>query len=201
MPFERTCIHRDWVDGEDIVQAGSSPNDEGFNARFHKIEADLDALGGYVNRSLLGDRVVSLVPDFSSGCHYDESAAWVLGRGEAILRATQTTAYGFLPLSLPDGASMVELRVCGYVAANAYILFDLYRRAHLYNSPREALIQQNYLYGEMEFDERMQILAGGENDIVNNGLYHYFLYATGQRANDSLEVEIHGISIQYTFDP
>lgn len=42
--FARTFIHADWQDGEDVVSAEGSNGDEGFNARFHKIEADLDAL-------------------------------------------------------------------------------------------------------------------------------------------------------------
>jgi hypothetical protein len=47
-PFTRTFEHRDWVDGEDLVQATASANDEGFNARFHHIEVDLDALGAKI---------------------------------------------------------------------------------------------------------------------------------------------------------
>src|SRR6266850_2576471 len=41
-PFVRTFAHKDWTDGEDLVQAGESPDDEGLNKRFHKIEADFD---------------------------------------------------------------------------------------------------------------------------------------------------------------
>ena len=45
-PFARSFAHRDWTDGESVVQAGATPGgDEGFNARFHKIEDDLDRLG------------------------------------------------------------------------------------------------------------------------------------------------------------
>lgn len=43
--FQRSFTHIDWVDGESIVQAQGSPTEEGFNARFHKIEKDLDGLG------------------------------------------------------------------------------------------------------------------------------------------------------------
>jgi hypothetical protein len=43
--FQRSFTHIDWVDGESIVQAQDTPTDEGFNARFHKIEKDLDTLG------------------------------------------------------------------------------------------------------------------------------------------------------------
>lgn len=47
-PFARSFVHRDWVDGEDLVQAAGSVNDDGFNGRFHHIEADLDALGAKI---------------------------------------------------------------------------------------------------------------------------------------------------------
>jgi hypothetical protein len=43
--FQRTFAHQDWVDGESVVQAETTPGEEGFNARFHKIETDLEALG------------------------------------------------------------------------------------------------------------------------------------------------------------
>jgi hypothetical protein len=40
----RSFVHADWQDGEDVVSAEGAGGDEGFNARFHKIEGDLDAL-------------------------------------------------------------------------------------------------------------------------------------------------------------
>lgn len=43
--FARTFDHIDWIDGESIVQAESTPTEEGFNSRFNKIIADLEALG------------------------------------------------------------------------------------------------------------------------------------------------------------
>lgn len=42
--FVRSFVHRDWVDGEDVVQAEETTGEEGFNLRFHRIEADLDGL-------------------------------------------------------------------------------------------------------------------------------------------------------------
>lgn len=47
-PFVRQFVHADWVDGEDVVQAGATPGEDGFNQRFHHIETDLDALGARV---------------------------------------------------------------------------------------------------------------------------------------------------------
>jgi len=42
--FTRSFQHKDWVDGQDVVQGGQTANEDGFNLRFHKIEADIDAL-------------------------------------------------------------------------------------------------------------------------------------------------------------
>jgi hypothetical protein len=47
-PFVRSFVHKDWVDGEDLVQAEQSPTDDGFNLRFHRIENDLDSLGAKI---------------------------------------------------------------------------------------------------------------------------------------------------------
>jgi hypothetical protein len=61
-PFVRTLVHRDWVDGEDLVQAGESANDEGMNKRFHHVEADLDTLAAQVAKiaSCMADMRASL---------------------------------------------------------------------------------------------------------------------------------------------
>ena len=44
---------RDWLDFESLVQAGKTPEESGINDRFHKIEADLDALGDNVRRAFV----------------------------------------------------------------------------------------------------------------------------------------------------
>lgn len=47
----RTFEHNDWFDGQSPVQAGETASEEGFNKRFHAIEADLDALATEVKRA------------------------------------------------------------------------------------------------------------------------------------------------------
>lgn len=49
--FTRTFHHADWVDGESVVQAEQTTGEEGFNQRFHRIEADLDKLGAEVAKT------------------------------------------------------------------------------------------------------------------------------------------------------
>lgn len=50
--FVRSFHHTDWIDGESLVQAGKTPDEAGFNDRFHAIERDLDALGANVQRAI-----------------------------------------------------------------------------------------------------------------------------------------------------
>jgi hypothetical protein len=39
---QREFVHHDWVDGTDMVQAGRTPDNDGFNYLFHNLESDLD---------------------------------------------------------------------------------------------------------------------------------------------------------------
>lgn len=48
--FERSFEHVDWIDGESVVQAEENTIEEGFNARFHKIEDDLDGLAADITK-------------------------------------------------------------------------------------------------------------------------------------------------------
>jgi hypothetical protein len=44
LSYRRIFVHTDFVDGVTVVQAGSTPDEEGFNVRFHALEAELDAV-------------------------------------------------------------------------------------------------------------------------------------------------------------
>ncbi len=59
--YTRTYQHDDWIDNEDIVQAGG-PN--GFNQQFHDIEAEFDAIStvvGSVNTAINSIQTLNLV--------------------------------------------------------------------------------------------------------------------------------------------
>jgi hypothetical protein len=42
--YQRAFVHPDFFDGLTVVQAGTTPEELGFNARFHAIEAEFDAV-------------------------------------------------------------------------------------------------------------------------------------------------------------
>ncbi|MGV9818743.1 hypothetical protein [Nocardia xishanensis] len=50
--FAPSFQHVDWIDGSSIVQAEQTPTEEGFNSRFRKIMADLEAAGDDAKRAL-----------------------------------------------------------------------------------------------------------------------------------------------------
>ena len=43
--YNRTFTHVDWIDDEDIVQAGG---EKGFNVEFHAFEAEFDNISGVI---------------------------------------------------------------------------------------------------------------------------------------------------------
>lgn len=42
--YQRLFVHPDFIDGVTVVQAGQTPDEIGFNARFHAIEAEFDSI-------------------------------------------------------------------------------------------------------------------------------------------------------------
>ncbi len=44
LTYQRAFVHPDFIDGESRVQGGMTPEELGFNARFHAIEAEFDAV-------------------------------------------------------------------------------------------------------------------------------------------------------------
>jgi len=49
--YKRNFQHQDWIDNEDIVQAGGP---RGFNVEFHHLEGEFDAIAGVVSPDQLG---------------------------------------------------------------------------------------------------------------------------------------------------
>src|SRR5215472_14527396 len=43
--YNRAFQHQDWIDNQDIVQAGG---ERGFNAEFHGLEVEFDKIGGAI---------------------------------------------------------------------------------------------------------------------------------------------------------
>jgi hypothetical protein len=44
LTYQRLFVHPDFIDGVTVVQAGQTPDEIGFNSRFHAIEAEFDSI-------------------------------------------------------------------------------------------------------------------------------------------------------------
>jgi hypothetical protein len=122
--FKRTFEHQDWTDNVDRVQA-DGPN--GFNIRFHSLEAEFDnlysisaqfrdalaTLGGIVRRLV----TLTFTPSFFGPTQPAGGGAqvnWTLIDGAAISPAGNTNLLeGWLPLQLPDGMQAQNVIVFG----------------------------------------------------------------------------------------
>src|SRR5439155_12411403 len=49
--YNRTFTHADWIDNEDVVQAGG---EKGFNAKFHALETEFDNISGVITQISAG---------------------------------------------------------------------------------------------------------------------------------------------------
>jgi len=49
--YNRTFQHQDWIDNQDIVQAGG---ERGFNVEFHALEGEFDKIGGVISQLSAG---------------------------------------------------------------------------------------------------------------------------------------------------
>lgn len=96
--YVRGFTHTDWVDGEDRVQAAVTPEELGFNARFHAIENDFDAVHDQFVR--LAAAVTELRADLVGVVHELESKITALQNELFDLRGQQTPPRTSVPGNL-----------------------------------------------------------------------------------------------------
>ncbi|MEV8630892.1 hypothetical protein AB0395_04475 [Streptosporangium sp. NPDC051023] len=104
--------HTDWVDNVDRVRAAG---DNGFNVRFHALEAEFSALSEIIAKvndalQLPAPKPVkfTLTPTLVT-----LTDPWEHVFGGAAKPIDASTASGMMSLSLPNLATITELRVCG----------------------------------------------------------------------------------------
>jgi hypothetical protein len=148
--YTRSFSHDDWIDRVTRVEAGG---ENGFNGRFHGIEADLDTISGVVTKvdnqltahsgqiTVLQQQVASLggivkapvtlglTPVMLPFNPDATNAAWSsmywstvqLGNPNGsfvkVPAANAGNADGVLPLTLPEGVTLLNLTVLGQAAA------------------------------------------------------------------------------------
>jgi hypothetical protein len=115
--FTRSFTHADWVDNVDRVEAAG---DNGFNGRFHSLEADLDTIGttfGSVQNALniLGapPATQTQFSTLSPALAPIGGSPWSFRDGFAEKPAGATSAAGQAAFPLPHGQRILEFRAVG----------------------------------------------------------------------------------------
>ena len=120
-------------------------------------------------------------------------------------------ASGILPLNLPQGARILELKIQGFT--QGHISFSIYRSNS--TDPANLDLSSGDTSGDELFDQPIELeppsgerylvfprrdypLKQGEECVVDNNKYLYILYARAAEPEErSYVAEIHGISITY----
>lgn len=122
--------HKDWIDFVDSVQAGGT---NGINTRFHGIEAEFAAISSVVAQiaqvlatPTVTSHTLTLAPTLAAATQqpWQQQVGFVITAtlGSAGSQTMASTAGGFMPVSLPNGATIRGLRVTGQSAGGILIV-------------------------------------------------------------------------------
>jgi hypothetical protein len=115
-----------------------------------------------------------------------------------------TNVYGLLPLTLPDGVQMEQLRIQGWRGS---VSFRFLRIRHISTLTDDDGYEElvSYVYepddypgtaGYLPFDLSLNIPTDDQMNIVDNSQYYYALLA---RALSGYIAQVHGISVRYRY--
>lgn len=195
--------HDDWVDNVDRVQAGG---DNGFNERFHAIEAELDVIGKVVQVidtevSKLGDTPAqppvrtSLSPTLVA----IGAAGWSHVDGMAVKPGNAAAADGMMVVNLPHGSRIVSLRAVGSSgqaagsAANANIRIRLRRQAVVGPGGSETIATIPIDGPNDPFD--VTVAANASFERVNNDQFKYYITASVSSAGQNDPIQLRAFQI------
>ena len=205
--------HIDWIDRVNRVQAGG---DNGFNGRFHGIEAEFDTISGVVGQvsnqfgtaatqitdlqqqiSALGiavARAVSVAPVLTA---VGPSGWDTTTPGVARKPAGAASAFGAIALTLPAGAQITAFRALGNNTGTGSLRLDL--TAQGLNGQGQAPIVRISVTGQAgdnAFDITKNPVSGTGNDIIN-AESSYFILARLDSAGTNDSVFLTGFQVLY----
>lgn len=113
MPYTRTYNHLDWMDNVDRVRAGG---DHGFNAEFHNLEAEFDAISSAITGLAVKPPptkfTVTLTPNLVPTTTQASSQFQHIN-GAAVVPIKQILAAGMQTVPFPPGVVLNTLRMTG----------------------------------------------------------------------------------------
>ncbi|WP_428338696.1 hypothetical protein [Mycobacterium sp.] len=202
--YTRTFAHTDWVDNVDRVQAGG---DNGFNGRFHSVEAEFDVVSGVFNQvgtqlgtleqqvSALGTgiaRTVSIAPVLAAAgpTGWDTSSP-----GVARKPSTATSAHGAVAVALPAGAQITAFRALGNNAGTGSILLDLMGQG-LDGQGQAPVVRITINAQQAPFDITKNPVGGSGRDFIDPDS-SYFILARLDNAGAADNVFLTGFQVLY----
>jgi hypothetical protein len=197
--FTPTFHHTNYVDNRDRVQAGG-PN--GFNVRFSAIEADLISLSDVVSDvdtvlDSLGtptatQHTLSISPSLTVVAG---SGAWAHdAAGYASRNGPLTTLAGVQPAAVPNGATLISLRVVGQNSGTGSLRISLLRAKLLAAvAPADRIAR---VTGDVNPFDRLEN-ADPAFALVDTTQFRYFVLATLDGATAADVVTLSGFQILY----
>ena len=190
--YTRQFSHKDWIDFVDSVQAGGT---NGINVRMHAIEAEFDAISAVITQianalqtPVIKQQTLTLAPTLAA----TSEQPWVQQVGFVTTATTGgatptmvTSAAGFMPVTLPTGATIQGLRVTGLSAGG--LLNVSLQSQPLAGGAATTILQifNNFpAVAAAAFD--LPPASQNANVAVNNVSSKYFIVATLQGGNATL---------------
>jgi hypothetical protein len=177
--FERRFRHEDWVDNQSRVQAGGP---EGFNQRFHALEADLDAVGAVVNEIRAAMNALVAAPPaqelnatFTPALVPTSGAGWTHSSGQA--NKSGPSSQGMMSVSLPHGARLRRFRVIGRNGGSGNLRIELNRqavRAETAEASQTETVAR--VTGSEDPFDRVEVVPA-QLDLVETDRFKYFIEA------------------------
>jgi len=133
--------HVNWIDNEDVVQADG---ENGFNVRFHALEAEFARLStviANINASLVPVSPAITLNFAPSFFPIEGISPWGLKLGSASKAAGQTVAFGWMPVQLPDGAKIQSMTVMGESVGVITSCFVGLTRFSLFSAAQASLLE------------------------------------------------------------
>jgi len=186
--------HKDWIDFVDSVQAGGT---NGINIRFHGIETEFAAISSVVAaiaQALATPTVTSHTLTLAPALAAATQLPWQQQLGFVVTatlvgppQAMSATAQGFMPVSLPNGATIQGLRVTGQSAGGTLTVVLQSEPLTGAGAPR-TLLQVFSTFPSAAAPAAFDLPPAPQNagiavDTVNN---KYFITATLQSGNTTV---------------
>lgn len=137
--YNRQFEHKDWIDNQDRVEAGGA---NGFNARFHGLEAEFDRISGVITAVSAALDALGQAPPPSQtklalapALVPTSAVGWSHLSGRAEKPAGQTSAHGVMALFLPNGITLQSLRASGRVTGAGNLRISIQRQGLTVDAP------------------------------------------------------------------